>query len=409
MADAQDALVERLGGKGDGIVTTGGSERYIAGALPGEHWMLPAAGEEPRRLTDSPDRVAPACIHFGTCGGCMAQHMSQPLYLDWKHQIVRDAFQHRGIAAVVEPVCPMPLHSRRRAFLGIERNGSEIRIGFRQEGQHALVDITQCLLLDPAIMGVIPQLKTMARIAVPDKSSGRLIVTKLDTGLDVAFDNGHKMLRPEERAVLAKMAETARIARLVVAGDAIVVRSEPRLSLGGAEVDVPPSLFLQALPEAERQMIEFVVAALPKKAKRVADLFSGLGTFTFPLAAKVQVTAFDSDRRAIAVLEAAVRRATGLKPIEARVRDLFREPLSPKELEAFDAVVLDPPRAGAAEQAERLARSKVPVVIAVSCAPATLARDARTLIDAGYKMGPVTPIDQFIFSPHIEAVTVFRR
>ncbi len=217
------------------------------------------------------------------------------------------------------------------------------------------------------------------------------------------------MLKPDERAALAGMAETARIARLVVAGDAIVVRSEPRLALGGAEVDVPPSLFLQAVPEAERLMIDLVVSALPKKAKRVADLFSGLGTFTFPLASKVQVSAFDSDRRAIAVLEAAVRRATGLKPIDARVRDLFREPLSPKELEPFDAVVLDPPRAGAAEQTERLARSKVPVVIAVSCAPATLARDARLLLDAGFKMGPVTPIDQFISSPHVEAVTVFRR
>jgi 23S rRNA (uracil1939-C5)-methyltransferase len=168
-------------------------------------------------------------------------------------------------------------------------------------------------------------------------------------------------------------------------------------------------MFLQAVPEAERLMIDLVVAALPKKAKRVGDLFSGLGTFTFPLAKRVQVSAFDSDRRAIEGLQAATRRTTGLKPIEARVRDLFREPLSPKELDAFDAVVLDPPRAGAAEQSERLARSKVPVVIAVSCAPATLARDARTLIDAGFKMGPVVPIDQFLYSPHIEAVTVFRR
>ncbi len=339
----------------------------------------------------------------------MAQHMSDPLYLDWKHQIVTEAFHHRGITADVAPVRQMPLRSRRRAFLGIERTGNEVRIGFREEGQHTLVDIAECLLLDPAIMAAIPHLKAMAKIAMPEKTSGRLIVTKLDTGLDVAFDNGHKMLKPEERADLAKMAEAARIARLVVAGDAIVVRSEPRLTLGGTQVDVPPSLFLQAVPEAERLMIDFVVGALPKKAKRVADLFSGLGTFTFPLAQKVQVVAFDSDRRAISVLEAAVRRATGLKPIEARVRDLFREPLSPKELEVFDAVVLDPPRAGAAEQTERLARSKVPVVIAVSCAPATLARDARTLIDAGFKMGPVTPIDQFIYSPHIEAVTVFRR
>lgn len=408
MPDAAEVLIEKLGGKGDGIARTSQGDRFIAGALPGERWRLPSDGE-PQRLSDSPDRVTPPCRHFGTCGGCMSQHMSDRLYLDWKHQIVREAFQHRGIAAEIEPVRQMRLRTRRRAFLGIERRGGEVFVGFREEGQHALVDITECLLLDPAIMAAIPNLKAMAKIAMPDKSSGRLIVTKLDAGLDVAFDNGHKMLKAEERAALAKMAESARIARLVVAGDAIVVRAEPRLTLGGAEVDVPPSLFLQAVPEAERLMIEVVVGALPKKAKRVADLFSGLGTFTFPLAAKVQVSAFDTDRRAIAVLEAAARRATGLKPIDARVRDLFREPLSPKEMENFDAVVLDPPRAGAAEQTERLARSKVPVVIAVSCAPATLARDARTLIDAGFKMGPVLPIDQFIYSPHIEAVTVFRR
>jgi 23S rRNA (uracil1939-C5)-methyltransferase len=408
MADATEVTIEKLGGKGDGIARTPTGDRFIAGALPGERWSLSPDGP-PQRLSDSSDRAIPPCPHYGVCGGCMSQHMSEPLYLDWKHQIVRDAFQHRGITAEIAPVLPMPLRSRRRAFLGIERSAGDVWIGFREEGQHTLVDITDCLLLDPAIMAAFPHLKAIAKIAMPGNSSGRLIVTKLDTGLDVSFDNGHKLLQPDERARLAQMAESARIARLVVAGDAIVVRSEPRLTLGTAEVDVPPSLFLQAIPEAETRMIDLVVAALPKKAKRVADLFSGLGTFTFPLAAKVQVTAFDSDRRAISVLEAAVRRATGLKPIEARVRDLFREPLSPKELETYDAVVLDPPRAGAAEQAERLARSKVPVVIAVSCAPATLARDARTLIDAGFKMGPVTPIDQFIFSPHIEAVTVFKR
>jgi 23S rRNA (uracil1939-C5)-methyltransferase len=335
--------------------------------------------------------------------------MSERLYLDWKHATVREAFAHRGIEADVQQVRRIPLQTRRRAFLGVERRGADVLIGFREEGQHALVDMSECLLLDPAIVNALSHFRAMAKIAMPERASGRLVVTKVDAGLDVAFDNGHKMLKPDERAELAKLAETARVARLVVAGDPIVVRAEPRLTIGGVEVDVPPSMFLQAVPEAERLMIDLVLDALPKKAKRVGDLFSGLGTFTFPLARKVQVSAFDSDRRAIAVLEAAARRTTGLKPIDARIRDLFREPLSPKELEGFDAVVLDPPRAGAAEQSARLARSKVPVVIAVSCAPATLARDARTLIDAGFQMGPLVPIDQFIYSPHIEAVTVFRR
>lgn len=408
MAEPYETTIDRLGAKGDGVARIGGADRFVPGALPGERWEIAADGAA-RRLSDSPDRVAAPCRHFGRCGGCMAQHMGEGIYLDWKRAIVREAFAHRGIAAEVLPVRRMPAHTRRRAFLGVERRGDDVLIGFREEGQHALVDMAECLLLDPAIVAALPHFKAMARIAMPDKSSGRLVVTKLDAGLDVAFDNGHKMLQPEKRAELACLAEAARVARLVVAGDPIVVRAEPRLTIGGVEVDVPPSMFLQAVPEAERLMIDLVLEAVPKKARRVGDLFSGLGTFTFPLARRTQVTAFDSDRRALAVLEAAARRATGLKPIEVRVRDLFREPLSPKELEGFDAVVLDPPRAGAAEQTERLSRSKVPVVIAVSCAPATLARDARTLLDAGFRMGPILPIDQFLYSPHVEAVTVFRR
>lgn len=407
-ADAYEVVIEKLGAQGDGVALSAAGQHFIAGALPGERWLLPPDGP-PRRLSDSLDRVPPPCPHFVTCGGCMAQHMASNLYVDWKRQIVAEAFQHRAIEAEIAPVRTMPLRSRRRAFLGVERQGSKVEIGFREEGQHSLVNITECQLLDPAIMAALPHLKAMAIIAMPQRSSGRLIVTKLDAGLDVSFDNGHKLLKPDERLALAAFAEKARVARLVVSGDPIVVRAEPRIRLGKAEVDVPPSLFLQAVPEAERLMMELVTDAMPKNTKRVADLFSGLGTFTFPIAEKAQVAAFDSDRRAISVLEAAARRTPGLKPIEARVRDLFREPLSPKELEGFDAVVLDPPRAGAAAQTERIARSKVPLVVAVSCAPATLARDARTLIDAGFKMGPVTPIDQFISSPHVEAVTVFRR
>ncbi len=185
MTDAIEVVIEKLGAKGDGVVRAADGDRFVPGALPGERWRL-GPGVEPERITASPDRAVPPCPHFGTCGGCMAQHMSQSLYLDWKLQIVREAFQHRGIAAEVEPVRPMPLRSRRRAFLGIERRGSDVHVGFREEGQHTLVDIKDCLLLDPAIMAALPQLKAMARIAMPDRTSGRLIVTKLATGLDVS-------------------------------------------------------------------------------------------------------------------------------------------------------------------------------------------------------------------------------
>lgn len=408
MPDAQDATIARLGAQGDGVAETASGARFVTGALPGERWRLDGPGA-PERLSASPDRIASICRHYGTCGGCMSQHMSHRMYDDWKHTVVVQAFQHRSIDAAVQSVVRIPAGSRRRAFLGVERHGSKVSIGLREEGQHTLVDMTECAVLDPLIVAALAHLKLMARIAMPDRKSGRLVVTRLDAGLDVSFDNGIKMLEPDERAALAGLADAARIVRLTVSGDPIVTRSDPTLTIGGVAIDVPPSIFLQAVPQAEQLIIELILDAVPKKAKRAVDLFSGLGTFAFPLAQRLQVVAVDSDKRAIEALQAAAKRATGLKPIEAKLRDLFREPLSPKELEGFDLAVFDPPRAGAAEQAGRLARSKVPVVVAVSCAPATLARDARTLIDGGYTMGPVTPIDQFLYSPHIEAVAVFKR
>ena len=407
--DYNDVTIMRLGAQGDGVVETGNGSDFIPFALPGETWRLFADKSPARRMTDSPERITPLCRHFGICGGCMSQHMSPALYSDWKRSVIVQAFAHRGIESEVAPLTAIHPRSRRRAFLGVECTGRSVFIGFREEGQHTLVDMIECPVLDPMIVAALPLLKDMARIAMPSRTSGRLVVTKLDHGLDVSFDNGHKMLHADDRQALAKLCKSGRIIRLIVAGDMVVTHESTALTLGGIAVDPPPSIFLQAVPQAEALLIDLVLKALPAKAKRVADLFCGIGTFALPLARKVQVFAVDSDKRALAALEMATRHATGLKPIEIRQRDLFREPLSPKELEGFDAVVFDPPRAGAAEQTERIARSKVRHVIAVSCAPTTLARDAKALIDAGFKMGPVTPIDQFLYSPHTEAVAVFKR
>ncbi|MDQ8700829.1 methyltransferase [Hyphomicrobium sp. LHD-15] len=407
MAESTELTIERLGAKGDGIAMREGAPVYVPFALPGEQWRIGSEGAQ--RLKDSAERVEPACRHFLQCGGCLAQHMSPALYRDWKHGLVVEAFRHRGLDAEVAPVVVVDGNSRRRAFLGVERRGAEVIIGFREEGQHTLVDLAECPVLDPQIVATVPGLREMARRVMVDRAGGRLVVTKLDHGLDVSFDNGRKDLSPHERAELGALAQKMRLARLVVGGEEIVSGGRPVLTIGGVEVEIAPGLFLQAVPEAERLLADLCVAALPKRAKKVADLFSGVGTLTFPLARRASVVAYDSDRRAINALAGAMRHAQGLKPVTATVRDLYRDPLSARELAEFDAVVLDPPRAGAAEQAERLAKSKVPVVIAVSCNPATLARDARTLIDGGYRMGPVTPIDQFLFSPHVEAVTVFQR
>jgi 23S rRNA (uracil1939-C5)-methyltransferase len=407
MADGREVEIERIGVQGDGVATVEGAVQFVPFALPGERWVV--GDGAPRQVTASAQRVAAPCRHFLACGGCRTQHMAPDLYADWKHGVVVEAFRHRGIAADVRPLVRMPVGSRRRAYLGVERRGADVRIGFREEGEHTLVDLAECPVVDPVIVAAVPGLREMARHVMEDREGGRLLVTKVDHGLDVSFDNGRRDLAPEERAEVAGLARRLGLVRLVSAGELIIEAGAPVVTLAGVPVAVPYGVFLQAVPAAERLLADLTLEALPKSARKTADLFSGLGTLTLPLARRVAVTAFDSDKRAIAALSGAVRQAQGLKPVEAKVRDLYRDPLSARELDLFDAVVLDPPRAGAQEQAGRLAKSAVPVVIAVSCNPATLARDARALIDGGYEMDPVTPIDQFLFTPHVEAFTVFRR
>jgi 23S rRNA (uracil1939-C5)-methyltransferase len=407
MSDASVVEIARIGAQGDGVVDKDGEPLFVPFALPGERWRV--GDGDPVRLSESPERAAPPCRHFGLCGGCISQHMSERLESDWKRDIVIQAFRHRGIEADVMPVLRVKAHSRRRAFLGVERRGEDVIIGFREEGRHTLVDLEECPVLDAAIVEAVPRLREMARLAMPGEQGGRLVVTRLDRGLDVAFDNGHKSLAPEARATLAAMAARAGLVRLTVAGEVVALGGTPSVTISGVAVEPSPGAFLQAVPEAEAVLAEHVLAGLPRKARKVADLFAGIGTFSFMLARRASVAAFDGDRRAIEALQAAVKRAQGLKPIEARVRDLYRDPLSVRELDTFDAVLLDPPRAGAAEQSERLAKSKVPAVIALSCNPATLARDVRVLMDGGYKLGPVFPVDQFLYSPHVEAVTVLKR
>ncbi len=408
MAKDTDVVVERVGAKGDGVTIANGEPMYIPFGLPRERWRVDGEGHA-TRLDSSPERVEPICRHFMQCGGCLAQHMSPSLYRDWKRSLVVDAFGHRGIEAEVDPVVVVNGASRRRAFFGVERHGPNVTIGFREEGQHKLVDLAECPVLDPRIVAAVPGLRILAKRVMVDRAGGRLVVTRVDHGLDVSFDNGRKDLSPDEKAELGAFAQKMGLIRLVVGGETIVAAGRPTVSIAGVAVDIEPGLFLQAVPEAEQLLADLCVKALPKSAKAVADLFSGVGTLTLPIARRAAATAYDSDRRAINALAGAVRHAQGLKPVTANVRDLFRDPLSARELGAFDAVVFDPPRAGAAEQAERLAKSKVPLVIAVSCNPGTLARDARILIDGGFRMGPVTPIDQFLYSAHVEAFAVFRR
>jgi len=332
--------------------------------------------------------------------------MSEPLYASWKRGIVVEALRQRRLDVEVGPLRTVALGSRRRAVLTARRERAEPSLGYHRRRSHEVFAVEECPVLQPGIVSRLSALRAIAAGLAGREI--RLTVLSTPVGLDVTADGAGA--RPDARtaAELARIAAGHGIARISVDGEVIAERVKPTLAMGLATVEPPPGVFVQAVVEAEAEMVGLVVAAAAK-AKRVADLFCGIGTFTFPLARRARLLAVDDNEQALTALGAAARHSQGLKPIETKLRDLFRMPLSAKELEGFDAIVLDPARSGAEAQTRQIARSRVPVVICVSCNPGTLARDARILVDGGYVLESVTPIDQFLFSAHVEAVAVFKR
>ncbi len=379
-------------------------------ALAGERVIADVAGERARLIKieqASRDRTAPVCPHFGVCGGCAVQHMSANIYRDWKRDIVVQAFASRGLMPTVADLVE-PDGKRRRATFAARRTSSGGLLGFHEAGSHQLVDIDVCPVMEPAIVVALPALRKLVEPLLSRKGEARITVTMTNGGIDVAVGEVERTLDPALRSTLAESARIGRFARVSIGGDTAYEALQTRLTFGAVDVVLPPGGFIQAVAAAEETMAGLVMDAIGK-SKSVVDLFSGVGAFAFRLAARCKVFAADSDRPAIAALLAAQKQARGIKPVTAIVRDLYREPLSAMELEDFDALLFDPPRAGAEAQARMIAKSRVKTVVAVSCNPATLARDARILVDGGYTLGEVTPIDQFKYAPHVECFAVFRR
>jgi len=402
-----DLQILRLGARGDGIAETPEGPRYLPFGLPGERVAAQAGGLPRLQSPPSPERRDPCCRHFGVCGGCVAQHMSERLYADWKRSILVEALRQRGLSGEVAPLRPIPAGSRRRAvFTARREKKGGVLLGYHPRESDVVFALKECPVLVAEIVAALPALREIAaHTAEPEV---RLTVLATPAGLDVAVSS-ERRLAASAAARLAQIAAGERgLARLTLNGETLSQRSLPQLSFAGVEVCPPPGAFVQAVAAAEALLGEEVTNAV-RGARRPADLFCGLGTLTFSLARRAPVAAFDNDAEAIAALTAAARHAKGLKPIMASVRDLLREPLAPGELKDYDAVVFDPPRAGAKAQALALARSRVPVVVAVSCAPGTLARDLKILVDGGYHLQGVVPIDQFLFSAHVEAVAHLRR
>ncbi|HVY51971.1 MAG TPA: methyltransferase [Devosia sp.] len=348
-------------------------------------------------LPEPEDRAEPFCPYFGACGGCALQHYGPAAYAALKKGLVETALRRAHVQAEVGALVLAHGDGRRRATL----HARGAAVGYMQARSHKLLDISACPILVPALA---TRAVTLTRPIAATLGDCDVAYTATDTGLDVAVRTGRRF-SPERLTLLAQRSGAARMS---LNGETVIETRPPAVRMGKAVVEIPLASFLQATAEAEAALARLVIDGIGP-ARSIADLFCGLGPFALRLAERAKVHAFDADRAAIAALARAVNHTQGLKPVTAIARDLFREPLAPAELKAFDAVVFDPPRAGAEAQSRSLAKSSVSTVVAVSCDPGTFARDAAILSQGGYRLERVTPLDQFAWSMHVEIVGVFRR
>jgi 23S rRNA (uracil1939-C5)-methyltransferase len=406
-----------MGAQGDGLGRTpDGQSVFAAFTLPGERVRLEAKegrAELLEVISPNADRIAPACPHFQACGGCALQHWAHGPYLKWKEDKVRAALSREGLESAFAPPFAAPPGTRRRVALHARKgNREQARLGYKARRSWSLVEIEVCPIADPKLVSAFAALK---RLAAPlfehPKSAPTLHATLTATGIDVditGVESKSGGLSADARMRVAEAAAAADLARVTLAGEILYQARQPMVRLGPATAALPPGGFLQAVPAAEEAMAAFALKAV-RGARRIADLFCGLGTFTFRLAEVAPVLAADSDALAVRALSAAAGAAPGLKSITAEARDLFRRPVLAQELKGVDAVLFDPPRAGAEAQAKQIAQSGAAIVVGVSCDAQTFARDARILADAGFRLEEAMVVDQFLWSAHVELVGVFRR
>ncbi len=411
-ARTADLTALSVGARGDAVLE---GPVFAPGLLPGERARLDVRGERGRvieRLSDSVERVEPFCPVADRCGGCALQHWDREAYRAWKRGLVTDALKRVDVIAEVGDLVDASGQGRRRATFHAERAGKRVEFGFIERAGERIVDIPGCPVSVPAIQAAIPALRRLAgKLAPASDRPGRgrisLTVTASDTGLDIAV-RGLPEITLDNRLDAAEFAQTENTARISLNGEPAAELRRPEIAFGTAKVSPPAGGFLQATEEGERVLAEHVLKAA-EGATRIVDLYAGSGAFALRLAAFAPVTAVEGEADALAALRHAADRTPGLKPVETKHRDLAAEPLSLMELTGVDCVVIDPPRNGAKTQMERLSDSAVPVIVSVSCNPATFARDAAILIEGGYRIGPVTPVDQFAWTAHVETVAVFSR
>jgi 23S rRNA (uracil1939-C5)-methyltransferase len=414
--------IREVGARGDGIGELDGRRYFVPFTLPGE-----TVDAEPRDkrgegiaadlvevVAPSRHREAPPCAHFKVCGGCALQHWRRDAYTAWKVELIVRALAQRGVDAPrFEPPLVGAPGERRRADFVLRRRGRRVVAGFHERASAEIVDVGTCVVVRPALNALLEPLRACLASVLPEGGAADAMVNETASGLDLLIRPHRRLdLSLERREALVALAEGADLARLCwgdrASAEPVVVRRTPLVVFGEAPGEVgiepPPGAFLQATQRAEQAM-RAMVGAWTGDAPRLADLFAGLGALSLGRAGKLAL--FESDRQAVAAVAAASRRLGGKVTVERR--DLFRNPLTAAELDAFDAVVLDPPRAGAAAQSAELARAKVARVVYGSCDPGSFARDARVLQDGGYRLEKLLPVDQFLWSPHIELIALFAR
>jgi 23S rRNA (uracil1939-C5)-methyltransferase len=404
----EQVSIVALDANGQGVAANGA---IVPLALPGERTLVKLEGKRAElieTLNAAPDRAAPICRWFGRCGGCAAQHMSASLYRQWKRGLVVESLEREGLAAAVGDLVDAHGAGRRRAtFHARFPHGQPDEVGFMRARSHDIIAIDDCPLFSPGMAGAVPAARALS-------ADLRGLMKPLDIGVTATLDGldidlrGSGPLGRAETQKLARTADALDLARVSNHGETVIERRPQRVAFGEALARLPPGGFLQATEAGEAWLAKFAERTLADE-KRVADLFCGAGAFALRLARDHEVFAADADPAAIAALARTAAMTPGLHKLSRETRDLFRRPLRPDELAAFDAALIDPPRAGAFEQARALAASALPLVVSISCNAATFARDARILVDGGFHIESVTPLDQFRFSAHVEIAAVFRR
>lgn len=401
------ARIERLGHHGDGIAP---GPVFVPRALPGE--LIEGALEgtriaAPRILEPSADRVRPPCRHYKSCGGCALQHASDSFAANWKIAVVQTALAAQGLVTKPDRIDTSPPHTRRRAVFSARRTKTGALVGFHAPKSDAITAIPDCQLLHPALIGALPALEELVALGGSRKGALRLTVALTQNGPDVAVAGG-KPLDPALESALAAIVGARGFARLTWEGELVARAAPPTQRFGVADVAPPSGAFLQATAEGEAALLRAVRSGVGEAA-RVVDLFAGSGTFALPLALGAEVHAVEGEAAMLEALDHGWRGATGLKRVTTEARDLYRRPLLPDELNRFDAIVIDPPRAGAEAQMREIALSSVGRVAAVSCNPVSFARDARRLVEAGFRLADLVVIDQFRWSTHVELAAQFHR